>query len=172
MFFPLNWVFFPTEVQYYMSRHVKHQTLCPLLIQPPALQGELPANCAVRPREGVDSNDQDDVKDDGWEGLGIRCWLRGEGMRLSQWWVGQMTWYVILKSWLYVEVVVNEHPATCGGVYVLPLPHWTVLSTLPQTAVPSLPAGRQADRQTDRQTDRQDGSVASSAGGNWSKAVI
>lgn len=49
---------------------------------------------------------------------------------------------------LIIEVVVNEHPATCGGVCLfLPLPHWTVLSTLPQTAVPSLPAGRHTGQQ-------------------------
>lgn len=44
---------------------------------------------------------------------------------------------------LIIEVVRNEHPATCGGVYgsFLPLWLWSALSTFPQSAV--FPAGRQ-----------------------------
>lgn len=44
---------------------------------------------------------------------------------------------------LIIEGVVNEHPATCYGVYVFPplLSHYTVHSSLPPTAAPSLPSG-------------------------------
>ncbi len=38
---------------------------------------------------------------------------------------------------LIIEVVVNEHPATCGGVYVFSFPcHIGLCSALCQTAVP------------------------------------
>lgn len=60
-----------------------------------------------------------------------------------------MTWCVVFLLFFFLrkikEGVVNKHPSTCSGVvfFCCLLSQWTVLSTLPQTAVPSLPAGRQ-----------------------------
>lgn len=64
---------------------------------------------------------------------------------------------------LIIEVVVNEHPATCGGVCVFSFPcHIGLCSAL---------CHRQLYHQS-LQADRLDSSVASSAGGKQSKAVI
>lgn len=59
-----------------MSTNTRHSQLalglCPPQMQLAALQCEPPVNCIVRLREGDDSNDHDDIEDDGWDGLRIR----------------------------------------------------------------------------------------------------
>lgn len=56
------------------TRHSHQMALgvCPHQMQLVTLQCEPPVNCIVRLREGDDSNDHDDIGDDGWDGLGIR----------------------------------------------------------------------------------------------------